>query len=75
LAEIAYNLQQNFGISNFWFYQTTVNGPATINLSKYFEPWIYWAVNAGPLRFDIVKFCCIWIDLWYLKPTNYITSL
>ncbi len=24
----------------------------------YFEPRIYRAVNAGPLRFDIVKFCC-----------------
>ena len=25
----------------------------------YFEPRIYRAVNAGPLRFDIMKFCCI----------------
>jgi len=25
----------NFGISNFQFYQTTVNGPATINANKF----------------------------------------
>jgi len=34
-----YYIQQNlgisnFGISNFQFYQTTVNGPATINANK-----------------------------------------
>ena len=48
---------------NFWFYQTTVNGPATFNANKwnmaYFEPRVYRALNAGPLRFDIMKFCCI----------------
>jgi len=26
----------------------------------YFEPRIYRAVNAGHLRFDIMKFCCIY---------------
>jgi len=26
----------------------------------YFEPRIYRAVDAGPLRFDVMKFCCIW---------------
>jgi len=25
----------------------------------YFEPQIYRAVNAGPLRFNIMKFCCV----------------
>jgi len=25
----------------------------------YFEPLVYRAVNAGPLRFDIMKFCWI----------------
>jgi len=56
-------IQQNFGISNFGilnfqFYQTMVNGPATINANMaYFEPRIY---HAGPLMFDIMKFCHIW---------------
>ena len=42
----------NFGILNFRFYWTTVNGPATINASMYmayFEPWAYRAVNTGPV--------------------------
>ena len=52
----------------FWYfeilYRTTVNGPATINANKctymaYFEHRIHQAVNADPLRFDIMKFCCI----------------
>src|SRR6218665_909250 len=28
----------------------------------YFEPRVCRAVNAGPLRFDIMTFCCIQID-------------
>ena len=24
----------------------------------YFKPLIYQAIGAGPLRFDIMKFCC-----------------
>jgi len=48
-----------FGISNFRFYQTTVNDPAKINANKCIrlisnlgdiEP-----LNAGPLRFDIMS--------------------
>jgi len=29
-----------------------------INVYAYFEPRIYQAVNAGPLRFDKTRFCC-----------------
>jgi len=48
----------NFGISNFRFYRTMLNGPATINANK--SIWLI--SNFGyiePLRFDIIKFCCM----------------
>ena len=56
-------VQQNFGISNFGilnfrFYRTTVMArlqSVQINVFiAYFKPRICRAVNAGPLRFDIM---------------------
>src|SRR6218665_804748 len=32
----------------------------------YFKPRIYRAVNTGALRFDIMKFCCICIQIYAL---------
>jgi len=26
----------------------------------YFKPWVYRTVNDGSLRFDIMKFCCMY---------------